>query len=167
MKMKAWDHEVVTTHQDLMRRAIQLAVENVRRGRGGPFGAVVARDGKVIAEGTNLVTALNDPTAHAEITAIRAACATLKTFQLGGCEIYSSCEPCPMCLGAIYWARLERIWYAGTHRDAAAYGFDDAFIYEQIRLPVKERRLAMEQILPAEALEPFLEWEKAVEKIPY
>src|SRR3979411_299322 len=119
-----------------MVRAIQLSIENVLTGRGGPFGAFVVKDDEIIAEGTNQVTSRNDPTAHAEVLAIRDACKKLGVFDLEGCEIYTSCEPCPMCLGAIYWARLSRVFYGGTHKDAAAYGFDDSFIYQQMRLPV-------------------------------
>src|SRR5437588_5334887 len=120
--------------------AIELAVENVRRG-GGPFGALVVKDGVVIAIGTNQVTRTNDPTAHAEIVAIREACRVLGDFQLSGCEVYTSCEPCPMCLGAIYWARPERVFFAATHQEAAAAGFDDSFIYRQIALPHSERSI--------------------------
>ena len=150
-----------------MRRAIELAVENVRSGRGGPFGAVVVRDGKIIAEGTNLVTLTNDPTAHAEVVAIRRACETLGAFQLERCEIYTSCEPCPMCLGAIYWARPAGLYYGGTHKDAAAAGFDDSFIYQQTRLPPGERAIPMAQILPTESLAPFAEWQASAKKVRY
>jgi tRNA(Arg) A34 adenosine deaminase TadA len=150
-----------------MRRAIELAVENVRLKRGGPFGAVVVKNGQIIAEGTNLVTTTNDPTAHAEVVSIRQACAALKNFQLDGCDLYTSCEPCPMCLGAIYWARAERVFYGGTHKDAAAYGFDDSFIYQQMRLPVDQRQIPMKQLLGEEALEGFLEWRRSAEKVLY
>lgn len=150
-----------------MRRAIALAAENVRAHRGGPFAAIVVRDGHVIAEGTNRVTSTNDPTAHAEIVAIRAACSALNSFQLEGCEIYTSCEPCPMCLGAIYWARPSRIYYGGTHKDAAAAGFDDSFIYQQARIPVGERRIPMTQLLHAESLAPFDAWRETDDKVPY
>jgi tRNA(Arg) A34 adenosine deaminase TadA len=118
---------------DFMQRAIRLAIENVETRRGGPFGALVVRDGAIVAEGTNLVTSTQDPTAHAEVMAIRAAFRALQGFQLDGCEIYSSCEPCPMCLGAIYWSRADRVYDAGTREDAAAAGFDDALIYEQLQ----------------------------------
>src|SRR6266567_139029 len=118
-----------------MQRALDLAIENVNARRGGPFGAVVVRGGAILAEGTNLVTSTLDPTAHAEITAIRAACRVLQSFQLTGCEIYTTCEPCPMCLGAIYWARPDRVYYAGTREDAAAAGFDDALIYDELLVP--------------------------------
>ena len=150
-----------------MRKAIELAIENVRGGRGGPFAAVVTRDGEVVASGTNLVTSTNDPTAHAEVVAIREACRTLGHFQLSGCEIYTSCEPCPMCLGAIYWARPERIYFGAGHADAAQAGFDDSFIYQQTRLPAAERKIRMLPLLREEALEPFREWEKKTDKIPY
>jgi guanine deaminase len=153
--------------QRFMRQAIQLAIENVRSGRGGPFAAVVVRDGEALAWGTNLVTSTYDPTAHAEIVAIREACRTLGHFQLTGCEIYTSCEPCPMCLGAIYWARPERIFFGATYSDAAETGFDDSFIYQQTRLPAAERKIRMIPLLRDEALEAFREWERKTDKIPY
>lgn len=153
--------------EEFMRRALQLACENARSGRGGPFAAVVVRDGEVLAEGTNLVTSTNDPTAHAEVVAIRRACQRLGTFQLTGCELYTSCEPCPMCLGAIYWARPAAVFYAGTHKDAAAAGFDDSFIYQQTRLPVSERSIPMVRLLPEEADGPFRAWVENPERIPY
>src|ERR1700719_727353 len=131
---------------ELMRRAIAVAFENVRSGRGGPFGALVAKDGKIIGEGANSVTTRNHPTAHAEIVAIRAACRALGTFQLMGCELYTTCEPCPMCLGAIYWARPARVFYGGAAADAADAGFDDAFIYEELRRPLESRRIPMIQL---------------------
>ncbi len=150
-----------------MRRAIHLSIENVQLLRGGPFGAVLVRDGEIIAEGTNLVTSTNDPTAHAEVMAIRRGCTALKTFQLDGCDLYTSCEPCPMCLGAIYWARPAGIFYGGTHNDAAKFGFDDSFIYQQTRLPVEQRQIPMKQLLGEEALAGFFEWRKSTEKILY
>ena len=150
-----------------MRRAIELSVENVRLQRGGPFGAVVVKDSTIIAEGTNLVTSANDPTAHAEVTAIRRACAALGSFQLDGCDLYTSCEPCPMCLGAIYWARPTRLFYGGSHQDAAEFGFDDSFIYQQTRLPAEQRHIPMKQLLSEEALAGFLEWRKSAAKIRY
>ena len=150
-----------------MRRAIELSVENVRLQRGGPFGAVVVKDSTIIAEGTNLVTSANDPTAHAEVTAIRRACAALGSFQLDGCDLYTSCEPCPMWLGAIYWARPTRLFYGGSHRDAAEFGFDDSFIYQQTRLPAEQRHIPMKQLLSEEALAGFLEWRKSAAKIRY
>ncbi len=150
-----------------MKRAIELAIDNVRSGRGGPFGAVVVKDGVVIAVGTNRVTSTNDPTAHAEIVAIREACRALNQFQLTGCEIYSSCEPCPMCIGAIYWARPARVFYAGTAADAAASGFDDSFIYQQLPLPATERRIPMVQLMRDEALNAFREWDKKLDRVNY
>lgn len=141
-----------------MQRAIELAVGNARSASGGPFGAVVVKDGRIIAEGVNRVTASNDPTAHAEIVALREACQLLGTFQLDGCEIYASCEPCPMCLGAIYWARPAHVFYASDAADAAAIGFDDAFILGELRLPVAARALPMIQLMRDEGLEAFREW---------
>jgi guanine deaminase len=150
-----------------MARAIELAVENVRSGRGGPFGALVVKGGRVIGEGANCVTASNDPTAHAEIVAIRAACATLRTFQLEGCEIYTTCEPCPMCLGAIYWARPARVYFAATAADAAAAGFDDAFIYEQIARPLASRTIPFLEMMREESLACFREWAEKKDRIDY
>jgi guanine deaminase len=152
---------------DLMRRAIALALENVRTARGGPFAALVAKDGNVIGEGANSVTLANDPTAHAEIVAIRAACQTLGTFQLTDCELYTTCEPCPMCLGAIYWARPARVFYAGMAADAADAGFDDAFIYEELRRPLESRRIPMTQLLREEAVAIFAAWKQQPNKTPY
>ncbi len=153
--------------ESFMRRAIALAVENVRSGMGGPFAAIVAKDGLIVAEGVNSVTRLNDPTAHAEVMAIRAACAALHTFQLQDCVLYTSCEPCPMCLGAIYWARPSAIYYGGTHKDAAAAGFDDSFIYQQTRMKAEDRVIPMRQILHDESLQSFEEWMRSAIKIPY
>ncbi len=150
-----------------MREAIELSRNNIREGKGGPFAAVVVKGGKVIARGTNLVTSTNDPTAHAEVVAIREACRVLGTFQLGGCELYTSCEPCPMCLGAIYWARPDKVYFGNTHTDAARIGFDDMFIYEEIALPIKGRKIPMVQILREEALSAFWEWQKMQDKIHY
>ena len=152
---------------ELMRRAIALALANVRSGRGGPFAALIAKDGRVIAEGANCVTAANDPTAHAEIVAIREACAVLKNFQLAGCELYTTCEPCPMCLGAIYWARPARVYYAGVAADAAAAGFDDAFIYEELKRAPESRRVPMVPLLRDEALAVFTAWKNKPDKISY
>lgn len=149
-----------------MREAIRLASENVENG-GGPFGAVIARGGEIIATGVNRVTANCDPTAHAEVSAIRAAAQKLGTFNLSGCEIYSSCEPCPMCLGAIYWARLDRLFYGNTKADAARIGFDDAFIYKELALPLSERTLRAEQLLGKEAIATFEAWEQKTDKTPY
>jgi guanine deaminase len=153
--------------EEFMRRAIALGIENVRSGKGGPFGAVVVKDGRIVAEGANRVTATNDPTAHAEIVAIREACRVLGVFQLSGCDLYTTCEPCPMCLGAIYWARPARVFYACVAADAAAVGFDDAFIYEELKHPPGERRMPMQQLLPAEALEIFSLWKSHENKTPY
>ena len=150
-----------------MQRAIELAIENVRARRGGPFGAVVVRDGVIVAEGTNLVTSTLDPTAHAEITAIRAACRALQNFQLTGCEIYTSCEPCPMCLGAIYWARPDRVYYGGTRADAAAAGFDDALIYDELSLPPAARRIPMLAMMRTEAQATFEAWRSLAGRIAY
>ncbi|MFY9307644.1 MAG: nucleoside deaminase [Bacteroidia bacterium] len=150
-----------------MREAIQLSIDSMRAGNGGPFGAVVVKDGKVIARGSNRVTSTNDPTAHAEVVAIREACKVLGTFQLSGCEIYTSCEPCPMCLGAIYWARPEKMYFANTKSDAAAIGFDDQFIYNEIELGVHQRQLPTEQLLNDEALVAFKEWDQKTDKIEY
>ncbi len=149
-----------------MREAIRLASANVENG-GGPFGAVIARGGEIIATGVNRVTANCDPTAHAEVSAIRAAAQKLGTFNLSGCDIYSSCEPCPMCLGAIYWARLDRLFYGNTKADAARIGFDDAFIYKELALPLSERTLRAEQLLGKEALATFEAWEQKTDKTPY
>ena len=152
--------------EELMREAIRLASANVENG-GGPFGAVIARGGEIIATGVNRVTANCDPTAHAEVSAIRAAAQKLGTFNLSGCDIYSSCEPCPMCLGAIYWARLDRLFYGNTKTDAARIGFDDAFIYKELALPLPERTLRAEQLLGKEALATFEAWEQKTDKTPY
>ena len=149
-----------------MKQAIELAVANVRR-EGGPFAALVVKDGIVIATGANQVTRANDPTAHAEIVAIREACRVLGDFQLSGCEVYTSCEPCPMCLGAIYWARPERVFFAATHREAAAAGFDDSFIYRQIAVPHSERSIPMIHLADAHAAQPFEEWSGKPDKTEY
>lgn len=150
-----------------MQETIELSRQNIRAGNGGPFGAMIVRDGTVLARGTNLVTSNNDPTAHAEIVAIREACRQLGTFQLEGCELYSSCEPCPMCLGAIYWARVSAIYYANTRSDAAAIGFDDEFLYKELSVPLPERRIPMKQLLQSEALLVFKEWGEMENKIRY
>ncbi len=153
--------------EGFMREAIRLSIENMRAGNGGPFGAVVVKDGKIIARGFNQVTSSNDPTAHAEVVAIREACKVLNSFQLEDCEIYTSCEPCPMCLGAIYWARPSKMYYANTKKDAANIGFDDQFIYEELDLPLDKRQLAAEQLLQDEAIVAFKEWEEKINKIEY
>lgn len=155
----------MTNH--FMARAIELAMENVGSGRGGPFGAVVVKDDQIIAEGANSVTSTNDPTAHAEIVAIRKACAKLGRFELRDCEIYASCEPCPMCLGAIYWARPTRVYYGSTAADAAKAGFDDSIIYSEIPQPHSERKIPMLQLMSEEALAAFRAWERQANKIPY
>ena len=150
-----------------MQEAIRLSIENVEKGNGGPFGAVVVKDGKVIARGVNNVTSHNDPTAHAEVVAIREACKLLNSFQLEGCEIYASCEPCPMCLGAIYWARPDKLFYANSKEDAAAILFDDQFIYEEIARPINERKLFTHQMLRDEALQAFEKWSNSTTKKEY
>jgi guanine deaminase len=152
---------------EFMHRAIALALENVRSGTGGPFAAVVVKEGRVVGEGTNRVTSTNDPTAHAEVVAIRAACRTLNDFQLTGCDLYTTCEPCPMCLGAIYWARPSRVFFAGTAADAAEAGFDDALIYDELRHPLAARRIPMSQLLREESLAIFLAWKQQDNKKPY
>lgn len=152
--------------EDFMRRAIALSVENVRQG-GGPFGAVIVKDREIIATGVNRVTASHDPTAHAEINAIRAACRKLGTFNLSGCELFSSCEPCPMCLGAVYWAHIDRVYYGSSKQDAADAGFDDSLIYDELRLPYSERKLKMHCLLPEEALQAFQKWKEQDDKICY
>lgn len=155
------------THNKFMRLAIEMSEENVRSGNGGPFGAVIVKDGVLIAKGCNLVTATNDPTAHAEVSTIRLACTSLNTFDLSGCTIYTSCEPCPMCLGAIYWARIDMIYYGNTKKDAADIGFDDHFIYEELDLPMDKRNLPIVQMLRDESLQAFRLWEKAETKTGY
>lgn len=150
-----------------MREAIKLSLDNMRAGNGGPFGAVIVKDGKIIARGFNKVTSTNDPTAHAEVVAIREACKALGSFQLDGCEIYTSCEPCPMCLGAIYWARPDKMYFANTKVDAANIGFDDQFIYDEIELDLHKRKLPTEQLLQEEAIEAFKEWQSKTDKIEY
>jgi guanine deaminase len=159
--------ETKTMSAEFMRRAIALGMENVRTGGGGPFAAVIVKDGRVVAEGVNRVTATNDPTAHAEVVAIREACRKLGDFQLAGCDLFTTCEPCPMCLGAIYWARPARVFYACVAADAAAVGFDDAFIYEELQHPHARRRLPMEQLLREESLQLFSLWKQQEKKTPY
>lgn len=152
--------------EDFMRKAIELSIENVKNG-GGPFGAVIVKDGEIVATGVNRVTANHDPTAHAEVSAIRAACQKLGTFDLSGCEIYTSCEPCPMCLGAIYWAHLDKIYYGNNKTDAARIGFDDSFIYDELALKREDRNKAMEELLPDEAIAAFRAWEEKADKVEY
>ena len=153
--------------EEFMRRAIGLADRNVRMGQGGPFGAVVVRDGRVVGEGANAVTSSNDPTAHAEIVAIRNACRTLATFRLDGCELYASCEPCPMCLGAAYWARLDRLWYAAGREDAERAGFDDGLIYREVTAASADRRLPHARLLIEAGRDALERWRVAPDKIPY
>jgi guanine deaminase len=150
-----------------MARAIQLSIENVHSGRGGPFGAVIVKDGAMVAEATNQVTSTNDPTAHAEVLAIRQACEKLKVFDLDGCEIYSSCEPCPMCLGAIYWARLSRIYFANAGADASRIGFDDSLIFRELALPLSQRKIPMIQMMREKASVAFQAWQNKPGKIQY
>ena len=154
------------TQDDFMRRAIALSHAMVKAG-GGPFGAVIVKDGAILAEGANRVTSANDPTAHAEIVAIREACAKLGRFSLAGCEIYTSCEPCPMCLAAIYWARLDRVYYANGRSDAAAIGFDDERLYREIPLPIDARSLPMTRLLADEARTAFDAWTRHPDKLRY
>jgi guanine deaminase len=158
---------MTTRPNSFMARAIALSLENVQRRGGGPFAAVVVQDGKIIAEGANAVTATNDPTAHAEVVAIREACKILNSFDLQGCEIYTSCEPCPMCLGAIYWARPARVYFANSAADAARAGFDDAFIYQEIGRPHPERKIPMIQLAQDGALAAFRAWQEKEDKIRY
>jgi len=150
-----------------MARAIQLSLDNVLSGRGGPFGAIVVKDGSIVAEGVNQVTSTNDPTAHAEVVAIREACAKLGSFLLNGCEIYTSCEPCPMCLGAIYWARLSRIYFGNLASDALKIGFDDSFIYDELAKPLAQRSIPMMQMMPHQAWTAFQAWQDKPNKIQY
>jgi tRNA(Arg) A34 adenosine deaminase TadA len=150
-----------------MRSAIRLALAGVKDGKGGPFGAVIVRRGRVIARGSNCVPSSLDPTAHAEVVAIRAACQKLKSFRLDDCELYTSCEPCPMCLAAIYWARIPNVYYAGTRADAAAVGFDDALIYDEIALPLERRTLPLKPLLRADAQAAFKAWDEKRDKVPY
>lgn len=154
-------------HHKFMRIAIRLSEQNVSKALGGPFGAVIVKDGKVIAKSTNTVTLKNDPTAHAEVSAIRLACRKLKTFDLSGCVIYTSCEPCPMCLSAIYWAQIDSIFYANTKKDAAKIGFNDSFIYDEIALSKEKRKIATRQILKEEAKSAFKLWEHSTMKTNY
>lgn len=149
-----------------MRKAIELSIENIANG-GGPFGAVIARDGEIIATGVNRVTSEHDPTSHAEVNAIRNACRKLNTHDLSGCEIYTSCQPCPMCLGAIYWAHIDKIYYGNTKTDAKEIGFDDSFIYDELALPDNLRRLPAEIMLSDEAIRAFRLWDKSESKIRY
>lgn len=152
---------------EFMAEAIRLAIDGVNSAQGGPFGAVVVKGGQIVGRGCNCVTSANDPTAHAEVMAIRDACGTLGTFHLTGCEIYASCQPCPMCLAAIYWARLDRLYFGATGPEAAAIGFDDEFIYRQFSLPPEGRSIPAVQLMPAESLATFDAWRKKVDRQPY
>jgi guanine deaminase len=154
-------------NNSFMEEAIRISIEMMRRGKGGPFGAVVVRGGEIVGRGCNEVTSANDPTAHAEIVAIREACRHIGTFQLGECELYTSCEPCPMCLSAIYWARLKGVYYANTRQDAANIDFDDDFIYTEVSRPIADRKLIMRQMMRDEALLAFREWQTKADKIRY
>ena len=151
---------------EFMKRAIELSVENVNKG-GGPFGSVIVKDNKIIAEGANKVTTTNDPTAHGEIVAIREACKKLNNFSLNECELYSTCEPCPMCLSAIYWARINKIYFANTRKDAEKIDFDDSLIYSELQKNIKERKIPMIQIMRNEALKAFELWDKKIDKVKY
>ena len=153
-------------HKKFMRKAISLSIQNIERG-GGPFGAVIVKDGRIVATGVNRVTAANDPTAHAEISAIRKAAKKLGTFSLEGCTLYTSCEPCPMCLGAVYWAHFDRLFYANTKSDAKKIGFDDSFIYDEIELNPSERSIKTVRLLPEEAIRAFEFWNEKDDKIEY
>ena len=150
-----------------MQRAIELSLDNVRSGAGGPFAALVVRGDAILATGTNQVTATQDPTAHAEIVAIRGACQAVRNFQLSDCDLYTTCEPCPMCMGAIYWARLAKVYYANTRDDAARIGFDDSLIYGELLLPLDQRKIPMIPLMREQAIEAFREWEKSQTKIQY
>lgn len=156
-----------TGHEDLMRHAIALSQEGMDKNDDGPFGAILVKDGVVIAQGNNAVTSNNDPTMHAEIVAIRNACKELQTYDLTGCTLYTSCEPCPMCLGAIYWAHIDAVYYAATQEDAAKIGFDDHFIYHELSLPKEERQLVMHQLMQSAAVDVFCAWEEKEDKITY
>jgi guanine deaminase len=158
---------VIEGNPSFMKKAIALATENVVIGAGGPFGAVVVRDGQIIATGVNQVTSANDPTAHAEVVAIRAACKTLNDFQLTGCVVYTSCEPCPMCLAALYWSRCDAIFFGNSAADAMAAGFDDSFLYEEVARPLDQRRIPIRQLLGEEAIESFNAWRAKTDKIEY
>jgi guanine deaminase len=154
-------------HRALLARAVAISGDSMRAGQGGPFGAVIARNGEIVAEGCNQVTSANDPTAHAEVVAIREACRKLGTFDLSGCVIYASCEPCPMCLAAIYWARLDHVYYANGRDEAAAIGFDDAHVYDELGKPIAERELPMTRMALDEARQIFREWQDKPDKIAY
>ena len=154
-------------HKHYMQEAVTAALKGMQNNEGGPFGCVIVKDGKIIGKGNNKVTSTNDPTAHAEVTAIRDACKNLGSFQLECCILYTSCEPCPMCLGAIYWARPEKVYYGSTKTDAAHIGFDDDFIYEELKLPYADRSIPFEQLAPEVAITPFQEWATKEDKTEY
>jgi len=154
-------------NKNFMREAIRISIQKMRANHGGPFGAVVVRKGEIVGRGWNRVTSTNDPTAHAEITAIRDACKQLGKFQLDNCELYTSCEPCPMCLAAIYWARLKRVFYGNTRKDVAKIQFDDDWIYREVAKPISKRKIPMRQLLRGEALRAFAEWAKKADRILY
>jgi len=160
-------NKITETDISFLRQAVALAEEGVRNSQGGPFGCLIVKDNQIIGKGCNRVTSSNDPTAHAEIVAIREACASLGDFQLSGCTVYTSCEPCPMCLGAIYWARPERVWFATTRDDAAAAGFDDAFIYAELAVPMKDRSIPFGFYHQEEFLTPFHVWAGSTRKEGY
>ena len=154
-------------HSKFITEAVELSRQGMNTNEGGPFGAIIVKDGKIVGKGNNRVTSSNDPTAHAEVVAIRDACKNLNSFQLDDCILYTSCEPCPMCLGAIYWARPSKVFYANTREDAAAIGFDDDFIYEEINVSMDDRRIPFEQLGREEALQVFKEWQSKVDKLEY
>lgn len=154
-------------HNEFMQAAIGLSKKHMQQGHGGPFGCIVVKEGKIVGQGWNSVTSLNDPTAHAEVQAIRDACKNLNTYQLTGCVVYTSCEPCPMCMGAIYWSRPDKVYYANTRKDAAETGFDDSFIYEELILPLDERKIPMIPLLRKEAISVFEAWRLKVDKELY
>jgi tRNA(Arg) A34 adenosine deaminase TadA len=154
-------------NHDIMQQAIRLSLEGIQSGRGGPFGAIVVKDGVVVGRGSNAVTSTNDPTAHAEVVAIRDACKNLGSFQLDGCDLYTSCEPCPMCLSAIYWARIEHVCYSNTRNDAKNIGFDDEFIYDELKKEMEERKVNLVKIDSSNSLDSFTLWENKTDKIFY
>lgn len=158
---------VTNAHDAFLSEAVRLASASVARGRGGPFGAIVVRGGEIVGRGANEVTSAHDPTAHAEIVAIRDACRRLETFDLSGCVLYASCEPCPMCLGAIYWARLDHVFFAATREDAARAGFDDAHIYHEVARPLSERTLPITRLTRPDALAPFAAWAEMADRVDY
>lgn len=159
--------QTLENDEKFMDEAIELAIKGVMSDEGGPFGAIVVKDGRIVGKGNNHVTSTNDPTAHAEVMAIRDACRTLNTFQLNGCVLYTSCEPCPMCLGAIYWARLDKVFYSANRHIASYHGFDDSFFYNEVNLSFDKRRIPFINISPEKGLVPFREWEKKDDKIKY